>query len=137
MNGQQDERPQTQQAEQPPVLKVVDVPNAAPTDHSIAMANAEASGIANGDLERQSARNDHGRKERLRTVFHCCSIAFLILVTAIAAVAVCSLAWQYLTPADWPYRLSATQVDKLQTIMASALTSTLFVSFGKKIFDKL
>lgn len=102
------------------------------------LARREATGFAEDTLDGISRKNEHSRREQLRSVVHYCSLALIVLLTALAGVAVIVWALQYMLPESWGwFRLSASQIDKLQTILLSVAGSTFVVAYGRKVMDKL
>lgn len=102
------------------------------------LARREATGFAEDSLDGISRKNEHSRREQLRSVVHYCSLALIVLLTGLAGVAVIVWALQYTLPESWGwFRLSASQIDKLQTILLSVAGSTFVVAYGRKVMDKL
>ena len=102
------------------------------------LARREATGFAEDTLDGISRKNEHSRREQLRSVVHYCSLALIVLLTGLAGVAVVVWALQYMLPESWGwFRLSAAQIDKLQTILLSVAGSTFVVAYGRKVMDKL
>ncbi len=102
------------------------------------LARREATGFAEDSLDGISRKNEHSRREQLRSVVHYCSLALIVLLTGLAGVAVVVWALQYMLPESWGwFRLSAPQIDKLQTILLSVAGSTFVVAYGRKVMDKL
>lgn len=102
------------------------------------LARREATGFAEDTLDGISRKNEHSRREQLRSVVHYCSLALIVLLTALAGIAVIVWALQYTLPESWGwFRLSASQIDKLQTILLSVAGSTFVVAYGRKVMDKL
>lgn len=102
------------------------------------LATREATGFAEDALDGISRKNEHSRREQLRSVVHYCSLALIMLLTALAGVAVVVWAVQYVLPESWGwFRLSPAQIDKLQTILLSVAGSTFVVAYGRKLTDKL
>ena len=65
------------------------------------LARREATGFAEDSLDGISRKNEHSRREQLRSVVHYCSLALIVLLTGLAGVAVVVWALQYMLPESW------------------------------------
>jgi hypothetical protein len=89
-------------------------------------ADKEASLLAtNTDLKTDAERRDHGRKEGLRDSVARALTVFIYLFLFAFIIAGSIVFWHFSTP-ESRHWLTALQVDKLETMLGSALVAVLF-----------
>lgn len=94
------------------------------------MSSQEASGFAEGNLDKKAAETKHGRDERFRDHLSNARIGvFWLLVVAFMGMLVVLLI-HWVTP--WCF-LTQTQLDTIKTIIGTALASKLFAEQAKHI----
>lgn len=82
------------------------------------------------DLETESAEGEHDRFQKFRCTVNCIAIWMLYLFAVLFVVGVVTIAWHLMTPEQYHY-LSPEQVDKLHTIVGSALFSSIATNYIK------
>jgi len=94
------------------------------------MSSQEATGFAEGNLDKKAAETKHGRDERFRDHLSNARIGvFWLLVVAFMGMLVVLLI-HWVTP--WCF-LNQTQLDTIKTIIGTALASKLFAEQAKHI----
>ncbi len=96
------------------------------------LASREASSLAAGvDLETDGKHREHKRHQKFRDHINRATLwIFWIIVLGIIA-GVVTYAWHLLTP-DQCHYLSEKQLDKLQTLLASAVLSSSLTAYVNK-----
>ena len=82
------------------------------------------------DLETESAEGEHDRFQKFRGAVNCIAIWMLYLFAILFLVGVVTIAWHLLSPELYHY-LSLEQLDKLHTIVGSALFSSIATNYIK------
>jgi hypothetical protein len=80
------------------------------------------------ELEKQSNKNDHRRRERLKACVHWCNVILIGSLYLVVIASVVVLCWHWLSP--WNF-LSSSQLDTIKNILFSALATNLAKDFIK------
>ncbi len=95
-------------------------------------ATEEALKIAAGDdLERDGKQREHKRHQKFRDHANIAVLILFWLIIISLGVGVMVFTWHLLTPACWHF-LNDSQMEKLQTILASALLSSALTGYAKQ-----
>ena len=98
-------------------------------DHD-ALADAEARHLADGvDLERDGRAREHGRRQSFRDHVNRAVVLIFWTMAGCRVSGILVFAWHLLTP--W-FFLTEQQLDKLQTILVSALFSSALSAYANK-----
>lgn len=101
---------------------------------SINLANIEAESFSNEELEQVAKKNEHGRREGAKNIFHYGNILLLIVVFTGIIISVLVMFFHWVSPQQWHFLLP-NQIDTIKTILFSALATTCVKEFYKKSFN--
>lgn len=101
-----------------------------------AIAAAEVTGLAAGTLDAEAKSNEHRRRETLRDVAHGSAVILIVLLVIMAGVAMCIIAFHWLTPESIHF-LTPAQIDRLEGLGTAAVASSLLTTYGRRLVDKL
>lgn len=82
------------------------------------------------DLETESEESEHDRYQKFRCCVNWIAICMLIMFAILFVVGVIAIAWHLMAPQQYHY-LSISQLDKLHTIVGSALFSSIATNYIK------
>jgi hypothetical protein len=103
-----------------------------PEDSGDERANKEAVKLAGGsDLEGDGKRQEHRRHQTFRNHANWAILSLFWLVIISIAVGVVTFTWHLITPLSYHY-LDAAALEKLQTILATALLSSALTGYAKQ-----
>ncbi len=104
--------------------------NKTPSDE-LSRAFCEQEGLDDKDREKQSKKNEHGRKESSRKIFHWGNMAMIVAlyVTMIAGIIVLAIHW--VLPEKWNF-LTGGQLDTIKNILFSSLAT----NYAKESYRK-
>ena len=68
--------------------------------------------------EHEAMINEYNRNEKLRNIWAWCVIAFVVVSAAVLIIAVLSVAWHYLAPAQWSW-LNDAQLHSVRSFLFS------------------
>ncbi len=96
------------------------------------LAQAEAIKFGKGDdLELDGQRQEHGRHQRFRNHANAAMLGLFWLMVALVGIGVLVFTWHLLTPDGWHW-LEAPSLEKLQTLLASAVLSSAITGYVNK-----
>lgn len=108
--------------------------NKTPSDE-LSKAFSEQEGLEDKDREKQSKKNEHGRKELSRNVFHWGNIAIIVALYLAMTGGIIALATHLVLPQAWNF-LTDGQLDTIKNILFSALaTNYAKESYRKNILN--
>ena len=82
------------------------------------------------DLEKEAATADHHRFQKFKNAVNKIAIVLLYIFAILLVIAVITIAWHLMAP-EYCHYLSAGQLDKLHTIVGSALFSSIATNYIK------
>jgi hypothetical protein len=101
------------------------------TEGSDARANSEAVKLAAGDdLEVDGKKREHTRHQKFRDHANRAILILFWLVVSAIAIGLVTYTFHLVTP-EWLHYLNPTQLEKLQTILVSALLSSALTGYAK------
>jgi hypothetical protein len=104
----------------------------APEDSSDPRAKKEALKLAAGsDLEADGKKREHERHQKFRNHANTAILILFWLVVLSIAAGLITFTWHLVTPPCMHY-LDAAALEKLQTILASALLSSALTGYAKQ-----
>ncbi|MFM0302916.1 hypothetical protein PQQ99_22635 [Paraburkholderia sediminicola] len=106
----------------------------APTsqDDSDEIATKEASSLAAGvDLEEDGAQQEHRRHQTFRNHINKATIWLFWVIALSLLIGIVAYSWHMVTPDAWHF-LSEKQLDKLQTVLGSAVLSSALTGYVNK-----
>jgi hypothetical protein len=93
------------------------------------IAKKEALSIANCvDIEQDGKEQEHNRHQAFRNHVNRATIMLFWIISAGLLIGIAAFAWHMVTPEKWHY-LSQAQLDKLQTVLGSAILSSAFTGY--------
>ena len=98
-----------------------------------AHAQEEVEALEREDLEAVERRQEHQRRERLRSLFANGVMALIVVIFVLVAFALVSVAWHYLGPSQAHWM----DDDALGTTSTVLFSGTLFVFLGLYIRDRV
>lgn len=108
--------------------------NKTPSDE-LSKAFSDREGLEDKDREKQSKKNEHGRKESSRTIFHWGNIAIIVALYVAMTGGIIALAIHLVLPQEWNF-LTDAQLDTIKNILFSALaTNYAKESYRKNILN--
>ena len=108
--------------------------NKTPSDE-LSKAFSEREGLEDKDREKQSKKNEHGRKESSRNIFHWGNMAIIVALYVAMAGGIIVLATHLVLPEKWNF-LTDSQLDTIKNILFSALaTNYAKESYRKNILN--
>lgn len=98
-----------------------------------AQAQEEVEALEQKELEATARRQEHQRREGLRTVF-ATGVGYIVaLMFLLIAVALVIVAWHYLAPATWHWM----DEEALGTVTTVLFSGTLYVFLGLYVRDRV
>ena len=108
-------------------LQAVFAPAQEPSEDQI--ANREASSLAAGlDLEQDGQEREHARHQKFRDNINKATLWIFWMIAISLLLGVATYAWHLMTPETWHY-LTEKQLDKLQTLLGSAVLSSALTGY--------
>ncbi|AJY65521.1 Uncharacterised protein [Burkholderia pseudomallei] len=97
-----------------------------------AIATKEATSLAAGiDLEKDGARQEHKRHQTFRNHINVATIGLFWVICLGLLIGIATYAWHMVTP-DALHYLTEKQLDKLQTVLGSAVLSSALTGYVNK-----
>ncbi|AXE93949.1 hypothetical protein [Paraburkholderia terricola] len=101
-------------------------------DDSDEIATKEASSLAAGvDLEEDGAQQEHRRHQTFRNHINKATIWLFWVIALSLLIGIVAYSWHMVTPDAWHF-LSEKQLDKLQTVLGSAVLSSALTGYVNK-----
>lgn len=98
-----------------------------------AQAQQEVKALEQRELDATERRQEHQRREVLRTVFARCVGYIVALMFFLIAVALVVVAWHYLAPSAWHWM----DDEALGTVSTVLFSGTLYVFLGLYVRDRV